>query len=390
MTALREVDVVGGAVRVAGVVELEDTGRGIVLHRMPAWARARHNDVALSLLETMPSGGRLEMVTDATVIELDVFLTLLQLGPDEGAPAVFEIAVDGEVCGRVETREGMVLVVDPRTGAVDIRPGEATTVRFGDLPGGEKRVDVWLPHAVAVQIVGVRASGSVVRAPDASGARRWVHYGSSISHCLEATVPTGVWPVVAARLAGVDLQSFAFAGQCQLDPFAGRMIGEQPADLVSMKLGINIVNADSMRERTFVPAVHGLLDSIRDGHPDVPVVLITPILCPVAEDHPGPTIPNDDGVVSVVPRPAPLGMGALTLQRIRTLEAEIVAARRAAGDEHLHLLSGLDLFGPDDVDDLPDGLHPNAAGYQRMGERFHDLAFVRGPFAGGASPQAAG
>jgi lysophospholipase L1-like esterase len=30
--------------------------------------------------------------------------------------------------------------------------------------------------------------------------------------------------------------------------------------------------------------------------------------------------------------------------------------------------------------DLPDGLHPNAAGYQRMGERFHRLAFQDGPF----------
>ena len=69
------------------------------------------------------------------------------------------------------------------------------------------------------------------------------------------------------------------------------------------------------------------------------------------------------------------------VRRIRELEAEIVTARRAAGDEHLHLLQGTDLFGPDDVDDLPDGLHPNAAGYQRMGERFHRLAFAPGaPF----------
>ena len=59
------------------------------------------------------------------------------------------------------------------------------------------------------------------------------------------------------------------------------------------------------------------------------------------------------------------------MRRIRELEAEIVAARRAAGDEHLHLLAGPELFGLDDVDDLPDGLHPNAAGYRRMGERFH-------------------
>ena len=59
-------------------------------------------------------------------------------------------------------------------------------------------------------------------------------------------------------------------------------------------------------------------------------------------------------------RPAALALGALTLRRIRELEAEIVAARQAAGDANLHLLQGPDLFGPDDVGDLPDGLHPNA------------------------------
>ena len=67
-------------------------------------------------------------------------------------------------------------------------------------------------------------------------------------------------------------------------------------------------------------------------------------------------------------------------RRIRTLETEIVATRQAAGDANLHLLPGPDLFGPDDVGDLPDGLHPNAAGYQRMGERFYRLVFEHGPF----------
>jgi len=34
------------------------------------------------------------------------------------------------------------------------------------------------------------------------------------------------------------------------------------------------------------------------------------------------------------------------------------------------------------VDDLPDGLHPNSAGYRRMGERFVAYAFAPGgPFA---------
>jgi hypothetical protein len=374
----RAVDVIGGAVRVAGIVELEQTDRGIALHRMPAWARAQHNDVSLSLLESMPSGARLEMVTDSTCIELDVQLTMLQLGPQPGPPPTFELVVDGQLTAAQATRDGTLVIVDPRTGAIDSRRGGPATIRFDGLAPGERHVEVWLPHAAAVRLIELRADGVV--APPERTARRWVHYGSSISHCTEATRPTGVWPAVAARLAGVDLQSFAFAGQCHLDPFAGRMIAAEPADVISLKLGINIVNGDTMRERTFVPAVHGLLDTIRERHARVPLVLITPITCPVAEDHPGPTTTDGAGQCMVVERPPELAVGALTLRRIRELEAEIVAARRAAGDEDLHLMHGPELFGPGDIHDLPDGLHPNPHGYQRMGERFCEMAFENGPF----------
>jgi hypothetical protein len=376
---LEPVDVLGGAVRVAGILELEPTDRGIVLHRMPAWARRQHNDIALPMLEAMPSGCRLEMITDASVIELDVHLTLVQLRPEPGTPAAFDLVVDGELVAGQSTRTGTLIIIDRFTGDVDIRSGGPATIRFDGLPAGEKAVEVWLPNAAATHLLDLRADGAV-RPSERGGARRWIHYGSSISHCLEAERPTGVWPVVAARLARVDLQSFAFAGQCQLDPFAARMIGQQPADLVSLKLGINVVNADSMRERTFVPAVHGFLDQVRDRHPDVPLVVITPITCPVAEDHPGPTGVDADGRCAVYERPEALALGSLTLRRIRELEAEVVAARQA-DDPNLHLLQGPDLFGPGDVADLPDGLHPNAAGYQRMGERFHALAFQGdGPF----------
>jgi lysophospholipase L1-like esterase len=86
------------------------------------------------------------------------------------------------------------------------------------------------------------------------------------------------------------------------------------------------------------------------------------------------------GQCNVIERAVELSTGALTLRRIRALESEVVAARQSAGDANLHLLPGPELFGPDDVGDLPDGLHPNAAGYRRMGERFHRLVFEQGPF----------
>ena len=218
---------------------------------------------------------------------------------------------------------------------------------------------------------------ATIETPPPSDRRRWVHYGSSISHCMEADHPTGTWPAVAARAAGVDLYSLGLAGQCQLDQFAARTIRDLPADLISLKLGINVVNADSMRERAFVPAVHGLLDTIRDGHPDTPIVVISPIICPAAEDHPGPTLPNEDGRFDVVERPEELTVGALSLTRIRELLAIVVAQRRGAGDSNLHCLHGHELFGAADVDDLPDGLHPEQRRVPADGRAFRGVR-VRG------------
>jgi len=376
--SFRSIDVLSDAVRLAGIVHAERTDEGVTLHRMPAWARTQHNDPSLPVLEAMPSGARIEMRTDATEIEIDAHLTLIQLLPRPVAPAVFELFVDGTPCDEQRTSVGTLVVIDPRSSAIEFVPGGADTIRFAGLPEGDKRVEIWLPHASVVTLKDLRANGSASK--PARAGRRWVHYGSSISHCFEAARPTNVWPVVAARRAGTDLLNLGFAGQCHLDPFAARIIAQQPADLVSVKLGVNIVNGDTMRERTFVPAVHGVLDTIRDRHPVAPLLVISPIIFPAAEDHPGPTRPNDVGQVECLPRSPELSVGSLTIRRIRELEEQIVAQRRSDGDENLHYLDGQRLFGASDTGDLPDGLHPNSEGYVRMGERFYEIAFVRGPF----------
>jgi hypothetical protein len=243
-------------------------------------------------------------------------------------------------------------------------------------------MQVWLPANASVALRDVRVDDGASVAPASSTGRRWVHYGSSISHCTEADRPTGVWPVIVARRAGIDLQSLAIAGQAHLDQFAARTIRDLDVDLISLKVGINVVNGDTLRERTFVPAVHGFLDTIRDGHPDTPILLVSPIVCPVVEDHPGPTASDAAGVCRALEPPPGDLPGALTLRRIRTLLAEVVASRVADGDGNLTYLDGLDLFGPDDVDLLPDGLHPNPEGYARMADRFYERALDSdGPFS---------
>lgn len=382
---VRDLDLIDDpdGLRFTGIADLQASGTGVVLSRIDPAYRHQIDDPVLTWTATLPSGGRLELVSDTTALEVRVQLTRLAYYDRAPLPAPVDLVVDGELVEGRRVDAGHTLrLVDPPAMDIDFEAGEPSTIRFDGLAPGPKHLELWLPHNASVELQAVRIDDGATVSAAPRPTRRWAHYGSSISHCAEAERPTGVWPVIAARRAGVDLRSLAIAGQAQLDQFAARTIRDLDVDLISLKVGINVVNADTLRERTFVPAVHGFLDTIRDGHPTTPIVVITPIVCPVVEDHPGPTVPDRQGNCSRLDRPRSLANGALTLVRIRDLLASVVAARTTNGDEHLHLLSGLDLFGPDDVGDLPDGLHPNSAGYARMGDRFHDLAFgPGGPFA---------
>ena len=142
-------------------------------------------------------------------------------------------------------------------------------------------------------------------------------------------------------------------------------------------MGINVVNGDTLRERAFVPAVHGFLDTIREGLPNTRILVVSPIYCPSAEEHPGPTTRDAANRAVTTPGMDALRDGCLTLRRIRELLAGVVDVRK---DENLGYLSGLALLGEADAADLPDDLHPNPAAYVRMGKRFAANAFASGGF----------
>lgn len=58
-----------------GALDLELTDRGLLPHRLPAWARQQYDDGQLEMAESQPSGVRLVFRTRATVVELETLLT---------------------------------------------------------------------------------------------------------------------------------------------------------------------------------------------------------------------------------------------------------------------------------------------------------------------------
>ncbi|RZQ60546.1 GDSL-type esterase/lipase family protein [Amycolatopsis suaedae] len=362
-----------------GALELEQTDFGLLPHRLPARARAQCADGQLAMAESQPSGVRLVLRTRATVVELDTLPTKrVYAGVPPRPDGVYDLLVDGELTGQQTVPGGNALVIDMAARTFELRPGSGGTVRFAGLPGRVKDVEIWLPHNESTELGALRTDAPVEPVP---GHRPvWLHHGSSISHGSDAASPTTTWPALAASLGGVDLVNLGMSGSALLDPFTARAMRDTPADLISVKLGINVVNADLMRLRAFGPAVHGFLDTIRDGHPDVPLLVVSPVYCPIQEDTPGPIVPDFTGervVFRATGDPAEVAGGKLTLAVVRE-ELERIVDQRA--DPALHYLDGRELYGEADFAELPlpDNLHPDAATHRRMGERFAKLAFTPG------------
>ncbi|MFD7013168.1 lipase [Streptomyces sp. NPDC059928] len=378
---MRTIPLVGGPVEFRGALDLERTQAGIMPRRLPAWTKEQYQDPSVYGGTVMPSGVRLVFRTDARDLEFEVLTSTGQLDTDPRPrpTGMLELLVDGAHTGRQQAPVGHVVHMAGPGAPQRLVPGKPGTVRFTGLPAGMKNVELWLPQQTPTELVALRADGEVL-APLPDGRRRWVHHGSSISHCLEADGPTGTWPVVAASLGEVEVINLSQPGNDMLDPYVARTIRDMPADLISLKVGINIVALATFRQRTFGPAVHGFLDTIRDGHPHTPLLLISPVSCPALETAPGPTALGRDGTIIALGDPADVARGALSLQVVRDELARIAAARRAH-DPHLHHLDGRALLGPNEVGDLADGLHPTATAYRRIGQRFAAHAFTaHGPF----------
>lgn len=369
-----------------GALEIERTEAGFLPHRLPAWARAQNDDPMLAMAETQPSGVRLTFRTSADDIELETLPTKrAYIGMPARPDGVYDLCIDGRLERQVRAFGGKMLRIDMAGGTSTLEPGAPQVLRFADLPAGDKRVEIWLPHDETTELIALRSNAPVH--PVTRGERPvWLHHGSSISQGSNAASPTGIWPVVAAGLAGVELVNLGFGGSAVLDPFVARTIRDMPAAMISLKIGINLVNSDVMRLRAFGPAIHGFLDTIREGHPETPLFVISPVFCPIHETVPGPSQLDLPALRSgrLVFRAADAGgdmRGKLTLSMIREQLREIVG-KRAGSDGNLHHLDGTRLYGEADNQrmPLPDALHPDAQTHRLMGERFAELA-LRGPFA---------
>jgi len=331
----------------------------------------------LSMVESQPSGVRLVFRSAATVVELETRPTK-RVYP--GLPARpdgrYDLFVDDIPAATTTVAGGNTMIMNFTGAPPEFRAGPTGIARFGGLTGQDKTIVIWLPWDETTELIKLRTDAPVEVIKDPARPV-WLHHGSSISHGSNAAGPSQTWPAIAARAMGLELLNLGLGGSALLDPFVARTIRDLPADRISIKIGINLVNADLMRLRAFVPAVHGFLDTIREGHPDTPLMIISPILCPIQETTPGPLMPDLEaygrGELRFVATGDPGGVaaGQLTLTVIREQLAAIVD-QRSGEDRNLTYRDGSTLYGEADsaAHPLPDNLHPDPETQRLIGERF--------------------
>ncbi|WP_419994719.1 SGNH/GDSL hydrolase family protein [Streptomyces boninensis] len=308
----------------AGTVEVEHTPDFSRPWRLPHSRISLFPGDVLRRRASMAAGVRIVFGTDSTHLAG----RFIRVGTDELSPV--DLLVDGEP---VRTRQ---VAAD---GAF----------RF-DLPAGDKTLELWLPQFGELRLGGLTVdAGARIWRAEPAGRPALVAYGSSITHGRQAASPTRTWPALTARTLGYDLTCLGYAGECHLDPMIARVIRDRPADLVLTCLGINVHSRGTYTERSFLPAVLGFLSTIRDGHPGVPLAVISPIVSPAKEDT--------------------KGRGGMTLNQIRSAVGEAVTLLGKHGDTDLHLIDGPALLGHPDAGLLGDGVHPGPEGHELMADR---------------------
>ena len=272
----------------------------------------------------LPVGMRLEMVGDATAVDIAYHTATANLGyRGEGAGCTFAAYRAARKISEVEAVLG--------EGVVRLElPGEASRPAIVYLPEG------MVPTVMSVTPVG----GSIEPAPRRP---RWLAYGDAITQGWLASAPSMAWPAVAGRQLGLDVCNLGYAGSARGETFSAAMLADHQAEAISIAYGVNCWSRIPHTPGLLAEGIRAFLAIVRSGQPATPVVVVTPIVRPDAEDTPN-------------------RLGA-TLADLRLAMEEAVHECIAAGDTNLYLVGGKTVMDPVE---LVDGVHPGDEGHKRL------------------------
>ncbi len=141
-----------------------------------------------------------------------------------------------------------------------------------NLPFDAYLTRIILPYNAKTRIFTIEGETSPP-SRDQSPEKRYLAYGSSITHGARCYRPTGSYTMRTAQLLGVDLLNLGFGGGAYCEPQIADYIAEREDwDFATLEMGINMLGGFSTEE--FQSRVEYLVKRIVKAHPDKPVFCI--------------------------------------------------------------------------------------------------------------------
>ncbi len=124
---------------------------------------------------------------------------------------------------------------------------------------------------------GIDRMGATIRPPraDEKPARRWLAYGSSITHGFTPVTRRQCYVAQTARRLGVDVLNLGLSGSCMCEKAAVDYLASRTDwDFITCELGVNM--RAHYEPEVFAQRVRYLVETLTASHPGKPVVLISP------------------------------------------------------------------------------------------------------------------
>jgi lysophospholipase L1-like esterase len=294
-----------------------------------SYPRADPRDVTRLPIDTwntasLPVGVRLEFEGDAASVAIKYRTETDDFGyRGDGAGRTFALWRDGQLVDEQKAELG--------EGTVHLSAGSGSG---GSGSGG--RAIVYLPEGMKPTITEIIATGGdIVPAP---AQPVWVAYGDSVAEGWIASGPSGAWPAIAGRTEGLDVRNLGYAGSARGEIVSAEQIATLPADVISISHGTNCWTRIPFSAGMMYETTVAFLEAVRQGHPSTPIVVISPVIRPDAEET-----PNRFGA---------------TLQDLRAAMERAVTECR-----DVSLIPGRPLLA---AENLGDGIHPDDEGHRRL------------------------
>jgi lysophospholipase L1-like esterase len=294
--------------------------------RLPAGARGQVPPAVWSRA-VAPDGGRIVFTSTTSRLALRV-----QAAARPGKPCSFDVfGADGRLLGSARL-----------TGDA---PSEL--VLFSGRARDSQPLTIYLPNNQEVRVLGLGldADADLSPAPAPAHPDPLVCYGSSVLQGTGADHPANTYPAALARALNLDFVNLGFGGAGKAEPAVVRLVAGLRAACFLLDLGKSY--GDQGPE-----AYVRMLAELRSAHPRTPIVCLTPIYSSKEPNEPAFREKSE---------------------RLRAMMREAAQARQRAGDDRIHVVEGLDLFGPGDARMLRDPQHPNDEGNLLMARRLEPL-----------------